>query len=61
LELKKLYQTVFRSDKLFRAALAGAAESFTSAAAKTMLEFLASAKRGLCSDSTRGGSPEETE
>jgi UDP-N-acetylglucosamine acyltransferase len=61
LELKKLYQAVFRSDKLFRAALAEAGKCFASPAAKIMLEFLASAKRGVCSDSTRGGSPEEVE
>jgi UDP-N-acetylglucosamine acyltransferase len=50
LELKKLYHALFRSGKLFSAALADAEKNFTSAGAKTMLEFIAAAKRGVCTD-----------
>jgi len=49
-ELKKLYHALFRNGKLFRSALAEAEKHFTSAGAKTMLEFIAAAKRGLCAD-----------
>ncbi len=61
LELKKLYHALFRSGKLFRTALADAEKNFTSAGAKTMLEFIASAKRGVCADIGAGehGSDEE--
>ena len=61
LELKKLYHTVFRSDKLFRTALAEAQTAYTSRAAKIVLEFLAGAKRGICADRRRGSSPDEAE
>lgn len=50
LELKKLYHALFRSEKLFRDALAEAEIFFTSVGAKTMLEFIAAAKRGVCAD-----------
>jgi hypothetical protein len=45
---------LFRSGKNLRAAVAEAAQNFTSPAAKTMLDFIAGAKRGVCSD---GGAP----
>ena len=50
LELKKLYHALFRSGELFRAAVAEAEIDFVSAGAKTMLEFIAAAKRGVCAD-----------
>jgi UDP-N-acetylglucosamine acyltransferase len=50
LELKKLYHALFRSGKLFCVAVAEAEKNFTSAGAKTMLEFIAAAKRGVCAD-----------
>ena len=50
LELKQLYKYLFRSGKNFRAAVAEAQEKFTSPGAKIMLEFVAAAKRGVCSD-----------
>lgn len=49
-ELKLLYHTLFRSGKNLRDALAAARQEFTSAPAKIMLEFIAAAKRGVCSD-----------
>jgi UDP-N-acetylglucosamine acyltransferase len=51
LELKRLYHALFRSGKNLRAAVAEAQGVFMSPGAGTMLEFLASAKRGVCTDS----------
>lgn len=50
LELKQLYHLVFRSGRPFREVLADAQARFTSAPAKTFLEFAAATKRGLCAD-----------
>lgn len=50
LELKKLYHALFRSGKNTRVALANAQKVFSSATAKVLLDFVAGAKRGLCSD-----------
>lgn len=52
-ELKRLYHLLFRSGKNLREALAEAQKEFTSAPAKVLLDFIAEAKRGVCSDSTR--------
>jgi len=61
LELKKLYHALFRSGKLFRAALADAEKNFTSAGAKIMLEFIAAAKRGVCADIGSSGRSSDEE
>jgi UDP-N-acetylglucosamine acyltransferase len=58
LELKRLYHALFRSGKNLRTAVAEAQKTFTGAAAQTMLEFVAGAKRGVCSD-TKVHSEEE--
>jgi UDP-N-acetylglucosamine acyltransferase len=50
LELKRLYHALFRSGHSFRAAVAAARDEFHSAGARTMLDFLAATKRGVCSD-----------
>jgi UDP-N-acetylglucosamine acyltransferase len=50
LELKQLYHALFRSGKNFRAAVADAQKTFSGAGAKTVLDFVAVAKRGVCSD-----------
>ena len=50
LELKRLYRLIFREGRAFRAALAEAQAKFTSAPAKTFIEFAAATKRGLCAD-----------
>ena len=55
LELKKLYHALFRSGQNLRNAVADARKTFSGAAAKVMLDFLESSKRGVCSD--LGGSP----
>jgi UDP-N-acetylglucosamine acyltransferase len=59
LELKKLYHALFRSGKNFREAMAAAQEKFSSAGAKTVLEFVAAAKRGVCSDSGKNKNEED--
>jgi UDP-N-acetylglucosamine acyltransferase len=53
-ELKKLYRVLFRGGKNLRTALAEAQKNFSSPAAKIMLEFIASAKRGVCVDAGAG-------
>jgi UDP-N-acetylglucosamine acyltransferase len=50
LELKKLYHKLFRSGKNLSEAIALARKEFSSAPALVMLDFVASAKRGVCSD-----------
>ena len=50
MELKRLYRALFRSGKNLREAVAEAQAMFTGAAARTMLEFIAGAKRGVCRD-----------
>jgi UDP-N-acetylglucosamine acyltransferase len=59
LELKKLYHWLFRGGKNLRAALAEAREKFTSAPAKILLEFVTSAKRGVCADVGHAASANE--
>jgi len=62
LELKHLYHALFRSGKLFSAALAEAQEKFTTTGARQLLEFVAAAKRGVCADTGHaGGHAEEKE
>jgi len=50
LELKRLYRLLFRSNRQLQSSLAQARKEFVSPAAKTMIEFVAASKRGLCSD-----------
>jgi len=49
-ELKQLYHLLFRSGKNLCAAVVEAREKFTSPPAKNMLDFVAEAKRGVCTD-----------
>lgn len=51
LELKRLYHELFRSGRNLRPALAAAQLEFSSTPATLLMEFVASAKRGVCSDS----------
>ncbi len=58
LELKKLYHHLFRSGENLSSAVAQARREFTSAPAKILLDFIATAKRGVCRDASmmaRGG------
>ena len=53
LELKRLYRALFAANVNLREALAKARGSFNGAAAKTLLEFVAESKRGVCT--AKGG------
>ena len=59
LELKMLYRDLFRGGKNFREALAAAQKKYFSPGAKTLLEFVAAAKRGVCIDSAQRADTEE--
>ncbi len=63
LELKRIYRKLFRSGKNLRAAIEEAQKTFTSPVAKTLQDFVAEAKRGVCSDfgGTVGGNEDEQE
>ena len=50
LELKRLYHALFRSGKNLSVAIKEAKKTFTSPAAKVLLDFVAGAKRGVCRD-----------
>jgi len=50
LELKRLYHRLFRSGKNLRVVLGEAREDFPGAASKILLDFVAGAKRGVCTD-----------
>ena len=58
LELKRLYHVLFRSGQNLRAAVEAARLEVTSAVAKNMLDFVASAKRGVCADVGRAATAE---
>jgi UDP-N-acetylglucosamine acyltransferase len=49
-ELKKVYQLLFRNGHNLRDALAEAQKRFASGPAKVLIDFVATAKRGVCSD-----------
>ncbi|MGD0814430.1 MAG: acyl-ACP--UDP-N-acetylglucosamine O-acyltransferase [Verrucomicrobiota bacterium] len=53
LELKKLYHHLFRSGENLSDAVSSARNEFTSAPARVLLDFVASAKRGVCRDVSR--------
>jgi UDP-N-acetylglucosamine acyltransferase len=53
LELRQVYHALFRSGDNLRAALASARKRFTSPAARALIEFVAAARRGVCSDVSR--------
>lgn len=59
LELKRLYRLLFRGGKNLSTALAEAKRDFNSIHAKTLLDFVAAAKRGVCADSGRAAGKNE--
>jgi UDP-N-acetylglucosamine acyltransferase len=63
LELKRLYRALFRSGVNMNQALASARREFTSEPSQVMIEFIASAKRGVCPDTgkTFAAAEEESE
>lgn len=50
LELKELYRALFRAGRRLQTSIAGARAMFRSPAAQTLLDFVSSSKRGVCSD-----------
>lgn len=54
MELKQLYRALFREGRNLRSVLEKASQQFTSAPARTMLDFVAASKRGICADTGRG-------
>jgi UDP-N-acetylglucosamine acyltransferase len=54
LELKAAYRALFRSGKNLRAAVAEAQSKFAGGPARTLIDFIAAAKRGVCSDAGSG-------
>lgn len=61
LELKQVYHALFRSGGNLRSAVKAAQKKFSSAAARTLIEFVAGAKRGVCADVGRPRSTESDE
>jgi UDP-N-acetylglucosamine acyltransferase len=59
LELKRIYRMLFRSGENLSVAIKEAQKTFTSPAAKVLLDFVAGAKRGVCRDA--GGVAGESE
>ena len=55
LELKHVYHALFRSGQNLRKAVSAARGRFASPAAKALIEFVADAKRGVCTDTSRTG------
>jgi len=54
-ELKRLYHKLFLGGQNLSVSIAEAQSEFTSPSAKTMLDFVASSKRGVCRHQGRGG------
>ena len=54
LELKAAYRALFRSGRNLRAAVAEAQSKYANGPARTLVEFVAASKRGVCSDVGRG-------
>lgn len=50
IELKKVYQLLFRGRRKLKDALAEASQKYTSDTARVMLEFIAASTRGVCAD-----------
>jgi UDP-N-acetylglucosamine acyltransferase len=61
MELKKLYQLLFRAGQNLRGALAEARQNVNGAPAKVLLEFITEAKRGVCSNSGHAAGPSDDE
>jgi UDP-N-acetylglucosamine acyltransferase len=54
LQLKAAYRALFRSGKNLRAAIAEAQSKFVDGPARTLIDFVAASKRGVCTDVSRG-------
>ena len=58
LELKQLYRQLLRRHGPISVALAEAQKLFTSAPARTLIDFVAASKRGVCVDTGDAGAVE---
>ena len=58
LELKQVYRALFRDGKNLRAALRDAQAKFSGGPARILMDFVAAARRGVCSDAGHGGETE---
>jgi len=61
LELKQLYHALFRSGQNLRNAVAEARQGFSSTMARTLLDFVAQARRGVCADVSRAAAQQRDE
>jgi UDP-N-acetylglucosamine acyltransferase len=52
LELKRLYHVLFRGDRRLNAVLTEARRAFSSEQARLLIDFVSSAKRGVCRDTS---------
>jgi UDP-N-acetylglucosamine acyltransferase len=59
LELKRLYRALFRQGMLMSKAVAAARSEYSSPAAKELLDFIASSKRGVCAERVKPGRKED--
>ncbi|MFO1500262.1 MAG: hypothetical protein U1G07_18050 [Verrucomicrobiota bacterium] len=55
LELRRLYHALFRTGTRLQLAVAAARQHFSGEHVRTVLDFVASARRGLCRDTTSAG------
>jgi UDP-N-acetylglucosamine acyltransferase len=61
MELKKVYRLLFRGGRNLRDAVALGQKEFTGAPARTLLEFVATTKRGICADVSQRAEGEQGE
>ena len=59
LELKKVYRVLFRERHIIGATVEAALAEFKGLPARTLLEFVAASKRGVCADRGRGEEEDE--
>jgi UDP-N-acetylglucosamine acyltransferase len=59
LELKQVYRALFRDGNNLKTALKAAQTKFSGSHARTLLDFVASSKRGVCVEGGRGQAMEE--
>jgi UDP-N-acetylglucosamine acyltransferase len=57
LELRRLYQALFRSGQNLRVAVTAARATFSRAEAKQLLDFIATSKRGICTEKSPSQEP----
>jgi UDP-N-acetylglucosamine acyltransferase len=61
LEIRRLFHLLFRSGRVLKDAVAQARDEFKSDAAKLLIDFVATTKRGVCAVTRRAGRPAKSE